>query len=79
MRRSTPTRGLLAGLLALVAFASLAVAMTTGRPSTGTPTTPQGQTLPSVASADGRIRGRGGRDLADAGSELSGDLGEHHR
>jgi hypothetical protein len=57
----TPQRGLLAGLLAFVAFASVAIAMTSG--GSGTPTPAQSQSAAQTAggTADGFVARREGR------------------
>jgi hypothetical protein len=63
-QRSNPFRGLLAGLLALVAFASFAVAMATGRSTSTTANVTQtpAATQTLVRDEDGGGRGfiRGG-------------------
>jgi hypothetical protein len=88
--RSSPLRGLLAGLVALVAFGSCAVAITAGGSSGATTPTPSAQTI--VASVDGRARATEGRDggdgrsaavrvadEADSHDTLTADAGDHHR
>ena len=58
-----PERGLLAGLLALIAFAAAAVAMTAGHSSTAT----TAAAPPSVAPAPVRDDDRDGRDAVAFG------------
>jgi len=86
--RPTPLGGRFAGLLALIAFALTAVAMTAGGPSS-TPATPtQAQyAQPAVVAADAGRHGwerfgGGDADPADRhdGDEAHGrDEGPHHR
>jgi hypothetical protein len=69
-KRPTLQRGLLAGLLALITFASGAVAMTARGSGTSTATAATGATpVISVHDGDG-----GGRQ-----QEVSADLTGHHR
>lgn len=68
LRRSTPAGGLLVGLIALVAFASAAVALASRQPTARTLSTPAATTVApdEAAFAAGRRRGlegvRGFRD-----------------
>jgi hypothetical protein len=72
--RPTPIRGLMAGLLALIAFASSAVVMTADGPSSGTTNlalAPAAQTV--VHGGGARIEGARGDDEGDGR-----DDGGHH-
>jgi hypothetical protein len=75
--RSTPRRGLLAGLAALIAFASAAVAMTAGGSSSATTPT---QSAQAVVATDSHARAA--EELDGDGTrhdERSADVHGHHR
>jgi hypothetical protein len=73
-QRPTPLRGLLAGLLALIAFASTAVAMTAGRTSSTAGSPAQLAAAQTVVGGDG-----GPTDAARGGDEADGhDGGRRH-
>jgi hypothetical protein len=75
--RSTPRRGLVAGLAALFAFASAAVAMTARGTS---PATTQAQTAQAVVATDRQARAAEGLDGDDRRhDERSADAHGHHR
>jgi hypothetical protein len=75
--RSTPRRGLVAGLAALIAFASAAVALTAGG-SRGATT--QAQTAQAIVAPDRHARAGNGLDGDDRRrDERSADVRGHHR
>jgi hypothetical protein len=77
IQRPNPRRGLFAGLLALIAFASTAVGMTTGAPSGGTTSV-----ATQASTAQTVVRGQDvrldlGRGDGDGESGGRGDGGRH--
>jgi hypothetical protein len=71
IQASSPLRGLLAGLLALIVFASVAVSMTAGGSSSGTTKVIAQQASVATAAVQGDGDG-------DANSRGRGDGGHHH-
>jgi|1186.fasta_scaffold87177_2 hypothetical protein len=78
-RRSTPIRGLLAGLVILIVFASSVVAMTAGgsRSNSNLPASQYAQTV--LVAPDSGTRGTERSRGDDAGEADGHDEGRHHR
>jgi hypothetical protein len=73
-RRPNPPRGLLAGLVVLVAFAWFAVAMTTGGSRTNTPSL-----RPALTAQTAVVRSDGAGIAGGADEDRGRDDGEHLR